>query len=123
MPPLLGDIIRDTLARDANVVIIAEISTPDEIMSVVDHADPDVVVLAVAPADWVALSGMLRELLATHPRLTIIALTKDGRSGYVYRHQPRGVVIDDISPRSLAQLIRSNAGVGLHPRVHPFSAE
>lgn len=123
MPPLLGDIIRETLARDADVEIVAEISTPDEIISAVDHSDADVAVLGVAPADWVALSSVLRDLLAEHPRLTIIALAKDGRSGYVYRHQPRGVVIDDISPRSLAQLIRSNAGVGLHPRLHPFSAE
>jgi DNA-binding NarL/FixJ family response regulator len=123
MPPLLGDIVRATLARDADIEIAAEVATLGDVVSNVGHVDPDVVVLGVAPADWVGLSGFIRDLLAERPRLMIVALASDGRSGYVYGHHPRGVVIDDISPKSLAQLIRSNAAVDVHPPLHPFSAE
>lgn len=123
MPPLLGDIVRETLARHVDVEIVAEVGTSGDITSAIDRADADVAVLGVATGEWVALSSTFRDLLAHHPRLTIIALARDGRSGYVYHHQPRGVVIDDISPRSLVQLIRSNAAVGVHPPLHPFSAE
>lgn len=123
MPPLLGDIVRATLARDADVEIRAEVTTRDEIGPAVDQADADVTVLGVMPGDWSGLSHLLRDTLAAHPRLTIIALASDGRSGYVYRLQPRGVIIDDITPRSLVQVIRANAGGDVHPIVHPFSAE
>jgi len=123
MPPLLRDIVRQSLARDADVEVLAEVATCDEIAPAVDHASADVTVLGVTPDEWPGLSQLLRETLATHPRLTIIALTSDGRSGYVYRMQPRGVVIDDLTPRSLVQVIRANAGGDVHPLIHPFSAE
>ena len=123
MPPLLGDIVRETLARDGDVEVLAEVATSDEIAPAIDHADADVTVMGVAPDEWPRLSHLLRDTLATHPRLTIIALTSDGRSGYLYQMQPRGVVIDDLTPRSLVQVIRANALGGVHPVIHPFSAE
>lgn len=123
MPPLLGDIVRATLARDTDLEILAEVATRDAIARAVDQTDADVTVLGVAPAEWSGLSHLLRELLAAHPRLAIITLASDGRSGYVYRMQPRSVVIDDLTPRSLVQVIHANAGGGVHPIVHPFSAE
>lgn len=123
MPPLLGDIVRATLARDPDVEILAEVASREAIARAVGQFDPDVTILGVSAGEWSALSHLLRETLGAHPRLAIIALASDGRSGYVYRMQPRGVVIDDITPRSLVQLIHANAGVGVHPIVHPFSAE
>ena len=123
MPPLLGDIVRATLARDPDVEILAEVASRDAIARTVARFDPDVAILGVSAGEWSALSHLLRETLEAHPRLAIIALASDGRSGYVYRMQPRGVVIDDITPRSLVQVIHANAGVGVHPIVHPFSAE
>ena len=123
MPPLLGDIVRATLARDPDVEILAEVATRDAIRRAVDQSDPDVTVLGVSPGEWSGLSHLLRDTLAAHPRLTVIALAIDGRSGYVYRMQPRGVVIDDITPRSLVRVIRANVAGGVHPTIHPFSAE
>lgn len=123
MPPLLGDIVRATLARDPDVEILAEVATRDAIRRAVDQSDPDVTVLGVSPGEWSGLSHLVRDMLAAHPRLTVIALAIDGRSGYVYRMQPRGVVIDDITPRSLVRVIRANVAGGVHPTIHPFSAE
>ena len=94
-----------------------------EIASALERTAADVAIVGVASTDWVGLSGLLRELLARHPRLTVVALASDGRSGYVYQQQPRGVAINDISPKSLLHAIRSTAATDVHPPIHPFSAE
>jgi DNA-binding NarL/FixJ family response regulator len=124
MPPLLGDIVRESLARDPSVEVLAEVSAREQLGAVVDQTIADVAILGVAPSDWAGLGVTLRQLLVEHPRLTIIGIANDGRSGYVYQLQPRGVVINDISPRSLAHTIRSTvAPEDVHPPLHPFSAE
>jgi len=124
MPPLLGDIVRESLARDAGVEVIAEVPIREQLASVVEQTVADVAILGVAPSDWAGLGVTLRPLLVEHPRLTIIGIANDGRSGYVYQLQPRGVVINDISPRSLAHTIRATvASEDVHPPLHPFSAE
>jgi DNA-binding NarL/FixJ family response regulator len=123
MPPLLGDIVRATLARDPDVEILVEVASHEAVARALAQSGADVAILGVAPGGWSGLSQLLRETLAAYPRLTIITLASDGRSGYVYRMQPRGVVIDDITPRSLVQVIHANVGRDVHPIVHPFSAE
>jgi len=123
LPPLLGDIVRETLVRDAEAEILAEVESAADIAAVVERTDPNVAVVGVASADWIDVSSRLRDLLIKHPRLTIIALACDGRSGYVYQNQPRGVVINDLSPKSLVHAIRLTTASDVHPPVHPFSAE
>ena len=126
MPVLLGDIVRDTLAvhRD-EVEVLAEVETRGEIASAIRRTDAQVAVLAFAHQDWGALSDFLRSLLADHPRLAVIALTSDGRSGYVYRLQLTCATLDDVSPESLVRTIRAvpaTASEDVHPAIHPFSA-
>jgi DNA-binding NarL/FixJ family response regulator len=123
LPPLLRDIVRATLTRDDDVEIVNEVARLDEIAPALERAEGDVAVMGVAPTEWTGLSDFLRQLLAGHPHLTVIALANDGRSGYLYRLQPRGVVIDDISPRSLVQAIRTHVAADVHPPIHPLSAE
>lgn len=124
LPPLLGDIVRETLVREGGVEIVAEIGDTDDIRPTIDRTSPDVAVLGVAPDNWAGLSGFLRNVLGDHPRLAVVALASDGRSGYVYQQQPRGAVIHDITPKSLASAIRSTATpADVNPAIHPFSAE
>ena len=123
MPPLLGDIVRETLVRQSDVDVLAEVGSRGEIMSAVEQTGAHVVILGMSPDAWSSLSGLLRDLLAHHPRLTIIALASDGRSGYVYQLQPRTIAIDDISPATLVQAVRATAAGDVHPSLHPFSAD
>ena len=123
MPPLLGDIVRETLFHQTDVEVLAEVDTRDEVDSAVTHTGAHVAILGISPGDWNTLSGLLGDLLASHPRLTVIALASDGRNGYVYQLQPRTVAIDDISPTSLVRAIRATATVDVHPAIHPFSAD
>jgi DNA-binding NarL/FixJ family response regulator len=123
MPPLLGDIVRETLNRQTDFEVLAEVETPGEIMSAVRRTGAHVAIVGIASDAWTSLSGLLRELFTHHPRLTVIALSSDGRSGYVYQLQPRTVAIDDISPTSLVRAIRATAAMDVHPAIHPFSAD
>ncbi|HUQ81457.1 MAG TPA: hypothetical protein VM076_09980 [Gemmatimonadaceae bacterium] len=123
MPPLLGDIIRDTLGRQDDVEVAAEVGARTDIVAAVSDTCAHVVILGVAPDGWSSLSRLLGELLGIHPRLTIIAIASDGRSGYVYRLLPRTVAIDDVSPTSLVQTIRATVAMDVHPALHPFSAD
>jgi two-component system response regulator DesR len=123
MPPLLGDIVRETLAAHGDVEVLADVDTRDEIRPAVRRTDADVAVLGISSRDRTGLNGLLRELLADHPRLTVIALASDGRNGYVYQLQPSSVAIADVSPQSLVETIRATSAMDVHPRIHPFSAD
>jgi DNA-binding NarL/FixJ family response regulator len=123
MPSLLGDIVRETLAGHPDVEVLADVVTPGEIVSAVQRTRANVAVVGISPADSCGLSGLIRELLAEHPRLTIVALASDGRNGCVYQLEPHAVAIADISPRALLQAIRGTPAMGVHPRFHPFSAD
>ena len=123
MPRLLGDIVRETLSAQHDVTIIADVRARDEITPAVQQTDADVAVIGVAADAWNSLNDLLRELLAERPRLTVIALASDGRNGYVFQLLPSSVAIDDISPQSLVEAIRARSTMGVHPVVHPFSAD
>ena len=123
VPPLLGDIVRETLAAHRDVALTADVAARDEISPAVRRTDADVAILGVAPHDWNSLDDLLRELFAEQPRLAVIALANDGRNGCVYQMQPRTVALDDISPQSLVETIRATSAMDVHPLIHPFSAD
>jgi DNA-binding NarL/FixJ family response regulator len=123
MPALLGDIVRETLAAYPDVEVVAEVEARDGIASAVRRTGARVVVVGISPVGRLGLSGLLRDLLAEHPRLTVIALASDGRDGYVYRLRPHEVPIADLSPAALVQAIRATPAMGVHPAFHPFSAD
>ena len=123
MPPLLGDIVRETLARHEDVEVLADVETPSEVAAAVDRTSADVAVLGMSASGARDTTVLMQSLLTNHPRLTVIALASDGRSGYVCQLEPRTIAIDDISPSALVDAIRSNAIAGVHPRLHPFSAD
>ena len=123
MPPLLGDIVRETLTRQTDFEVLAEVATRGEIAPAVQRSGAHVAIVGLAAEGWSSLGGLVQELLAHHPRLTVIALTSDGRTGYVYQLQPRTVAIGDVSPSSLVRAIRAMAAKDVHPAIHPFSAD
>jgi DNA-binding NarL/FixJ family response regulator len=123
MPPLLGDIVRETLTTLDDVEVLADVRTRDEIGAAVRRTDAHVAVLGVSSRDPTGLSSLLGELLTDHPRLTVIALASDGRNGHVYQLQPSSVAIDNLTPKSLVETIRATSGMDVHPLIHPFSPD
>jgi len=123
MPPLLGDIVRETLIHQTDLEVLAEVGTRGEIDFAVTSTRAHVAILGISPGDWGTLDVLLRQLLKSHPQLRVIALASDGRSGYVYQLEPRTVAIADVSPAALVNAIRAMAEKDVHPALHPFSAD
>ena len=121
MPPLLSDIVRGTLADQHDIEILAEVARPEQILAAVLRTRASVAVVGVPSHDSRAL---VHELLAVQPRLGIVALTSDGRTGYVHSLHPHESAIDDISPETLLHAIRAaRPERDVHLRLHPFSAD
>ena len=85
MPPLLGDIVRETLFHQTDVEVLAEVrpsrrgSTPP-----CTHTGAHVAILGISPGDWSTLSGLLSDLLAGHPWLTVMRSRATGATAYVH---------------------------------------
>ena len=121
MPPLLGEIVRGTLEGQGDMEILAEVARPEQILSAVERTGANVAVVGIPSSDSRAL---VHELLAVQPRLSIVALTNDGRIGYVHSVRPGEAAIADISPVTLLDAIRATRdGMDVHPHLHPFSAD
>lgn len=121
MPPILGEIVRETLAGAGDIEIIAEVADPDQIPAAVRRTGASVAVLGIATSDTRAL---VHALLAEYPRLRVVALASDGRTGYIHSLQPRESPILDLSPRTLVDAIRTpRSQKDVHPHLHPLSAD
>ena len=121
MPPLLGEIVRGTLEGQRDMEILAEVARPEQILAAVERTGANVAVVGIPSNDSRAL---MHELLAVQPRLGIVALTNDGRIGYVHSARPGEAAIADISPVTLLDAIRAaRDGMDVHPHLHPFSAD
>ena len=121
MPPLLRDIVRETLASQGDIEILAEVADPEQIPAAVRRTGASVAVVGIASSDS---RPLVRRLLAEHPLLGVVTLADDGRTGSVHSLEPCESAIDDISPRTLLDAIRRAPALkDVHPRLHPFSAD
>jgi DNA-binding NarL/FixJ family response regulator len=121
MPPLLGAIVRETLAGQRDIEILAEVADLEQVLTVVRHTGASVAILGSMPDDPRAL---VHELLTHHPWLHVVMLTSDARTAVVHSLQPRASAIADISPQALLDAIRTApAEKDVHPRLHPFSPD
>jgi len=122
MPPLLGEIVRETLASQGDIEILAEVADPEQILSVVRRTGASVAVVGIAPSDSTAL--LVHELLADQPWLHVVTLTSDARTAVVHSLQPCAAAFSDLSPKALLDAIRTAlAAKDVHPYLHPFSPD
>ncbi len=103
MPGILRDIIEGAVARQPDMLLI-DGSNDLDVAAVVKKCAPHVVIVADAVG---ALEPSYRGLLVDNPRLKIIVVTDDGRSGQVleFRRSP----VAQMSPQGLIAAIRAAA--------------
>jgi DNA-binding NarL/FixJ family response regulator len=106
MPRMLVDIVKDVIASHEDIEVAGEIEGHTGLLAAAIQTQADVVVLR-EPAG--SASEIYRELLHGRPRLKILAITADGRRGFLHHLQPRVVALGELSPSSLIDAIRNGS--------------
>jgi hypothetical protein len=104
MPRMLVDIVKDVIASHEDIDVAGEIEGHTGLLAAAMQTQADVVVLREAAG---GASEIYHELLRGCPKLKILAITADGRRGFLHRLQPRVVALGELSSSSLIDAIRN----------------
>jgi DNA-binding NarL/FixJ family response regulator len=106
MSPLLREIVRETLAREPDLDVVAEHEAGVDVREAVEgqHAD-FVIVGSDASAD-----EAVRSLVGADLGVRALELRADGRESVLYELRPHRVPLGEISPDTLLQTIRAAPG-------------
>jgi DNA-binding NarL/FixJ family response regulator len=102
MPPLLREIVRETLAPEPDLHVVAEHGADVDVMRAVEEADADFVIVGTE------LSGRsVAEVGAGGWRVRGLELHVDGSEGVLYELRPHWVSVGELSPAALVRTIRA----------------
>jgi len=100
---MLVDIVKDIIAPHQDIDVVGELAGRDELLQAAMQTRANVIVLGnAAQAD----NDDYRELLYRLPHLKILAITADGRRGFLHELQPRVMPLGEVSSDSLIEAIR-----------------
>jgi len=103
MPPLLREIVRETLAREPDLDVVAEYPAGVDVRRAVDESDAEFVIIgadATARASVASVVGAQRGTRA-------IEVQSDGEESVLYELRPHRVSLGEISPETLLMTIRT----------------
>lgn len=100
---MLVDIIKDITASHEDIDVIGELTDHDELTQTAIRTRADVVVVGKATENG---RDDYRDLLRRRPQLKVLAITADGRRGFLHELQPRVISLGEVSPSSLIDAIR-----------------
>jgi DNA-binding NarL/FixJ family response regulator len=103
MPPLLRDIVRDSVAGERDLDVVADVRGDAALESALDRLRPDLVILGAGAPQDVAAS------LVEGARVRrALALDEEGQ-GVLYELRPQRVRLGEISKDALLRTIRTVA--------------
>jgi hypothetical protein len=106
MPKIMASIVAGIVLGCDNIKIVDGAVAAHGIFGAVSAAKADIVVLG----DGSGSDEDYEAILYQRPRLKIIALSADGRRGFIHELRPRVQMIADLSADSLIAAIRGNGG-------------
>lgn len=107
IPQMLEEIV-ERAARAAPDVEIVGTALPADLASAVARTRADVAILALP--DGAALAAY-DDMLYTHPRTRLLAVTDDGRGALLHRLRPQTVTLGELSAEGLLNAVRSPEGM------------
>jgi DNA-binding NarL/FixJ family response regulator len=106
MSNVLATIISAALEQSPGVTIAGMITKPDDLTARVEAAQADAVIMQVAePGEF----EHFRPLLLRFPKLKVIGLTSDGKSGFLHELHPRSIRLGELSAATLLTALRTTA--------------
>jgi hypothetical protein len=100
---MLVDIVRDIIARHEDLALAGEVAGHDGLLPAARAAKADVILLAEPASGKVC---RYEPLLYDRPRLKILAITADGREGFLHKLRPEVISLGELSPDVIVKAIR-----------------
>jgi DNA-binding NarL/FixJ family response regulator len=100
---LLREVVVDILAEAPEIDVVTEVPEPEQLTARAGATSPDCVIASLEDAD---LSTLLPHLLLRGPRMKVLALTDDGRTGFLYELRPERVPVGELSSETLLDVVR-----------------
>jgi DNA-binding NarL/FixJ family response regulator len=108
MPPMLLDIITDTIAPQPDMDIVQEDKSGMNLVDAAEQTNADIV---ITTRDAGGDSKDYDELLYRHGRIKVLEIFAEGRFGWLREMRPRRVALGEMSPPRLLQAIRESANI------------
>ena len=103
MPPLLRDIVRDTLTNQPDVKLVGDVRAGDAVVDALTDGAIDVVIVgARQPDDSTPVGALFR----SSPRSKVLVIATSGRTAVMYELRPHKRELGDVSPERLLEAIR-----------------
>jgi hypothetical protein len=105
---MLGEVIEGIVAAEQDLEILEDLPPNEGVIGRL-NLRADVVILGLRTAEAWAETGRTEAafaLLQEHPRMRIVGLSSDGRSGFLYALRPSKRPLGELAPESLLAVIR-----------------
>jgi chemotaxis response regulator CheB len=105
MPRMLREIVKYAVASDDEVELVREYTERTDLAAAVERDRPHFVIVGSEAFG----SEQVAAALSASPRLTVLALTADGRKLHLHELTPTRLEFGEISPGRLLEVIRMRA--------------
>src|SRR6476619_927335 len=103
MSPLLRNIVRNAIANEPDLEVVAEHDGDVDLETAVERGSADFVILG----SEVTAHSSAASLVASNCRVRALELQGDGREGVLYEFRPHRVALGELSPDTLLRTIRA----------------
>ena len=110
LPPMLSGIVKDTVANQPDMTVVAEFSETDALLRALEAGGGDVVIVGTKEPDEPSVPI---HVLATCPDIKVLMLETQGRRAALYELRPHRRSLGDVSARRLIEAIRQGRRVAV----------
>ena len=103
MPRILREIVKDTIATDADMIVVGEYAESVRLRDAVARSAADFVITDARASGFDDVDVLLRE----RPRVRVLAIGENGRDTVLYELRPQKVRLGAVSPENLLETIRA----------------
>ena len=104
IPRMIRDIVHETVADNADMLVVGEYSERAACLKAVAAEAPDIVIFGTSePGD----PELPTQLFLTSPHIKVLMLAISGRSAVLYELRPHTTTLGDVSPQRLLAAIRN----------------
>jgi hypothetical protein len=104
MPRLMSDILREIVGDASAVGDVEEVRSSSDLPAAVDEANPNFVITGSRGGK---LPRACKALMERLPGLTVLAMSPEGRQGWLYRGPSACHSVPDLSPVAVRSMVAS----------------